>query len=229
MLDVTAMFSWSVSTATKYISSFPIPVEWVRGSSTTHPFINRQARQILLNDGHRQAAQFFNMFADQLDSGVVWVDNGLQSTCHLYDPDTKSGMWHWPSAAEKCKEFYQKALKLWQNKKHARAMFYLGAALHLVQDVCVPHHASCRIFNGHVDFEHWAEQRKYSYQAEKGGLYGIADQPEDWIAENAKLAKQHYSLVNQGLLEDYHRATGILLPRAQHTSAGFLLHFYKQL
>ncbi|SHE57939.1 phospholipase C [Desulforamulus putei DSM 12395] len=182
-----------------------------------------------MNDGYKQAAQFFNMFADQLDSGVVWVDNGLQSACHLYDPDTKSGMWHWPSAAEKCVEFYHKALKLWHNKKHARAMFFLGAALHLVQDVCVPHHASCKIFNGHVDYESWVEIRRHHYLTEDGGIYQISDQPQDWITENAKLAKQYFSLVSQGLPEDYHRATAVLLPRAQQTTAGFLLHFYNQL
>lgn len=83
------MFSWSVSTATKYISSFPFPSEWVIGVSSTHTFINQQGRKVLLNDGYKKEAQFFSMFANQLDSGVVWVDHGLQSTCHLYDPDTK--------------------------------------------------------------------------------------------------------------------------------------------
>ncbi len=32
-------------------------------------------------------------------------------------------------------------------------MFYLGAALHLVQDMCVPHHSLGIIFDGHKEFE----------------------------------------------------------------------------
>lgn len=223
------MFDWSVSVAAKCISSLPLPVEWVRGTGSTHPFINEQARIILLNDGYKQAAHFFDMFAHQLDNGVVWVDYGLQSACHLYDPDSRSGMWHWPSAAEKCSEFYRKALKLWHSQKHARAMFYLGAALHLIQDVCVPHHATCHLFNGHMAYENWVENRKSHYPAENGGIYHISRHPQEWIAENAKLAKQYFHLVSRGNTEDYHRATDVLLPRAQQTTAGFLLHFYNQI
>lgn len=181
------------------------------------------------NDGHRQAAQFFELFSEQLDRGVVWVDNGFRSTCHLYDPDTRSGMWRWPSAAEKCSEFHNKALDLWQKKKHFRAMFYLGAALHLIQDVCVPHHASCKLFSGHAEFEEWAGNRKENYCVERHGIYEVSETPEQWIIENARLAKNHYQLVNQGLCADYHKATRILLPRAQQTTAGFLLNFYKQI
>lgn len=229
MLSITTMFSWSLSTATKYISSVPIPVEWVRGDSTTHGFINQQGRKILFNDGYKKAFHFFNMFADQLDNGVVWVDSGLKSTCHLYDPDKKAGMWFWPSAAEKCAEFYNKASRLCQGKKHARGIFYLGAAIHLIQDMCVPHHATCRLFGGHMDYEDWAEARKENYRVENGGIYEQAGKPEDWIAENARLAKDHYHLVGSGSPGGYHRATEILLPHAQRTTAGFLLHFYNQL
>lgn len=108
-------------------------------------------------------------------------------------------------------------------------MFFLGATLHLVQDLCVPHHASCNIFSGHKDFEQWAEKRKHDYKVDSGGIYGISDKPEEWIAENAKLAKSYYQLLLNGSDNDYHQATEILLPRAQHTTAGFLLHFYNQL
>lgn len=153
MSGVAAMFSFFVSTTTRYISSAPLPVQAIGGASSTHPFINEQGRQILRNDGYRKEAQIFYLFANQLDNGVVWVDKGLKSACHHYDSDTGTGMWLWPSAAEKCTEFFTRALKLWQKKRHALAMCFLGAAIHLVQDVCVPHHASCKIFNGHLEFE----------------------------------------------------------------------------
>ena len=229
MLNVTAMFSWSVSTATKYISTAPIPVQGVKSASSTHTFINENGRQILLNDGYRRAAQFYRMFAGQLDSGVVWIDTGLKSICHHYDPETGGGMWLWPSAAVKCLEFFNRSLKLWRDKKHARAMFFLGAATHLVQDVCVPHHASCRVFSGHRDYENWAEKRKEQYMIESGGIYGVSGSPEKWVAENARVAKDYYTLVINRDNGEYHRATEILLPLAQRTTAGFLLHFYNQL
>ena len=229
MLSITMMLSWSLATADKYIASMPIPIEWVRGDSATHSFINEQGRKILFNDGHKKAFQFFQIFAEPLDSGVLWVDTGLKSTCHLYDPDTQSGMWFWPSAAEKCTEFYNKARKLWQQKKHDKAIFYLGAAIHLVQDMCVPHHAACKIFGSHMDFEDWAESHKDHYKVTRGGIYDLALKPEEWIAENARLAKAFYPLVEDGARTGYHQAAEILLPQAQRTTAGFLLQFYNQL
>lgn len=229
MLNVATIFSRFVATTTKYVSSASPSIQMVGGTSSTHPYINKQGVQILFNDGYRKEAKLFNLFTDQLDNGVVWIDKGLKSTYHHYDPDTGTGMWLWPSAAEKCSDFFTKSLKLWQNKKHALAMFFLGAAIHLVQDVCVPHHASCKVFNGHVEFEGWAEDRKDSYSIDSGGIYGISGKPEEWIAENARLAKNYYSLVENNSPDGYHRAIEILLPRAQRTTAGFLLHFYNQL
>ncbi|KJS17200.1 MAG: phospholipase C zinc-binding protein [Peptococcaceae bacterium BRH_c4b] len=229
MINVTVAFSWSVSTATKYISSVSLPVQGVKGASSTHTFINESGSQILHNDGYSRAAHLFRIFAGQLDGGVVWIDKGLKSTCHHYDPDTGGGMWLWPSAAEKCLEFFNRALALWRDKKHARAMFFLGASAHLVQDVCVPHHASCKVFSGHRDYESWVEKRKDNYRVDRSGIYDIAGSPEEWVAENARQAKDCYDLVSKGSPEEYHQATQLLLPYAQRTTAGFLLHFYRQL
>jgi phospholipase C len=229
MLNVTSMFSILVTTTTKHISMTSLPVQGVKGASSTHSFITDQARQILENDGYKKAAQVFNIFDEQLENGVVWVDKGLKSTCHYYDPDTGTGMWLWPNAAQKCADFFYKSLSLWQRKKHTMAMFFLGAATHLVQDVCVPHHAACKMFNCHLEYENWVEKRKKNYLVDCGGIYGISNKPEEWISENARLAKEYFHSVGNGTQEGYHKATKELLPRAQFTTAGFLLNFYNQL
>lgn len=229
MLNFVALFNRSVFATTKYISSIPFPVEWLIGTSSTHTFINQQSRLLLARDGHVKAAQLYCLFKNQLDSGVVWVDQGLKSACHLYDPDTQSGMWWWPSALDKCLGFYNKSVKLWHKRKHAQAMFFLGAASHLVQDVCVPHHASCKLFNGHQDFEQWVEKKKNNYIVESGGIYRPSAAPEEWVIDNARLAKAHLDLVVNRSAANYHRAAEILLTHAQRTTAGFLLNFYRQL
>lgn len=223
------MFNRSVSATVKYFTASSPPAQGGREFGGTHAFINEQGREILFNDGYRKAANFYKMFASQLDAGVLWIDRGLKSACHHYDPDTGSGMWFWPTAAEKCSDFFSKAQNLWRSKKHARAMFFLGAATHLVQDLCVPHHAVCRLFGGHVNYEGWAEKRKLDYKVDRGGIYDISGNPEDWIVDNARLAKEHLFLVDNNSTEDYHRATKALLPRAQFTTAGFLLLFYNRI
>ncbi|NMA52248.1 MAG: phospholipase [Peptococcaceae bacterium] len=206
--------------------SMSIPTQMVKGASTTHVFNNIQGRQILLNDGYKKEAHLFNIFTDQLDCGVQWVDKGLKSCCHLYDPDSKSGMWLWPNAAEKCSELFNKAVSLWKKKNHPKSMFYLGAALHLVQDLCVPHHAVCNVLYGHQEFEDWSELRKYNYTVEDGGIYDISGKPEDWVAENARQAKKYFPLVKGRSTENNHYTVAKLLPLAQRTSAGFLKFFY---
>ncbi|MDF9408873.1 MAG: Phospholipase C precursor [Pelotomaculum sp. PtaB.Bin013] len=224
--SVTAIFNRFICNTTISVSSLALSLQAVNSSTSTHPFINEQGRRILYNDGNKKAAQLFYLFAGQLDSGVVWIDKGLKSACHHYNPNTGSGFWLCPNAADKCTDLFSKAIKLWRREKHALAIFFLGAAVHLVQDVCVPHHASCKIFNGHLDFELWVEKRKSNYQIVSDGTYEISDKPAEWIAENARLAKRYCHLVENNLPGDYHQAVEVLLPRAQRTTAGFFMHFY---
>lgn len=229
MLNITTMFSRFVLSTTNYVCQTPIPLQMVRGASSTHVFNNEQGRKILLNDGFKKEAQLFNMFSGQLDSGLIWIDKGLKSVYHYYDPDSGTGMWLLPSAAEKCSVFFNRSLIMWRNKKHNLAMFFLGAALHLVQDLCVPHHAACRVFDGHQEFEDWAETRKDNYRVESGGIYAVSDKTEEWVADNARLAKKYYPLVTSHTPDCNHHAAKILLPRAQKTTAGFLKHFYDRI
>ncbi|MFZ5643106.1 MAG: zinc dependent phospholipase C family protein [Bacillota bacterium] len=195
----------------------------------THSFLIKQGVQIVLNDGNSRSAHLFNMFSEQLNNGVLWVDSGLKSACHYYDPYNGSGIWFWPNAAKKCSEFFLRALEMWKNKKHYQSMFLLGAAVHLVQDLCVPHHASCKVFCGHQHYEDWAGKRKLEYRVDSKGIYDISYNPEDWIVENARFAKEYYPMVDNNSTEGYHRATQSLLPRAQLTTAGFLLLFYDRI
>ncbi len=228
-MSVAVLFSRSIVATASLISSVSCPDKGVTGAGSTHSFINGQGRRILYNDGYRKEALFFSMFASHLDDGVIYIDRGMKSACHYYDPDTGSGMWFWPGAAEKCSEFVVRALKLWRGKKHAKAMFFLGAAVHLVQDLCVPYHAACRALGGHMDFEAWVEKRRNNYRAESGGIYDISDRPEDWVAENARLAKDCFHLIKDRETEGYHSVAKKMLTRAQLTTAGFLLDFYRRL
>lgn len=229
MLNVTSMFSILVTNTTKNVSMNSLPVQGVKGASSTHSFIINQAIKILENDGYKKAARIFSIFDEQLENGVVWVDKGLKSACHYYDPDTGTGMWLWPSAAKKCAVFFHKSIHLWQRKKHAMAMFFLGAATHLVQDVCVPHHAACKMFNCHLEYENWVVKRKENYKVDSGGIYEISLNPEEWISENARLAKNYFHFVGNSSQAGYHKATEVLLPRAQYTTAGFFHNYYNQL
>jgi phospholipase C len=200
----------------------------VKGAGSTHSFCTHQALVILENDGFTKAANVFSYFLTQLDSGVTWADKGFKSIYHYYNPDTKQGKYNLMSAAELCDIYMDKAIKLWKNKKHSKAMFYLGAASHLVQDMCVPHHAYCTAAYGHHYFEKWAEQYKEDYKVDGDGIYMAFQSASQWIHLNALYSKNYFDFVkSENSEEDYHLATSVLLPRAQRTTSGFWLNFYR--
>ena len=156
---------------TKKYASISTAKSIVKGASFTHSFCIFQALNILYNDDFTKVADIFKYFLKELNDGVVWADKGFKSIHHYYNPDTGYGKCHLTSAAQLCADYTSKAIKLWKNKKHHQAMFYLGAAAHLIQDMCVPHHACCVAMDGHHYFEKWAEDHREEYLVEHAGMY----------------------------------------------------------
>ena len=214
--------------STKKCASISSVKSTVQGACSTHSFCTYQALDILKNDGFTKPALTFGYFLKQLEDGVRWADKGFKSIYHYYDPDTKKGKYKFMSSAELCDAYTEKAVRLWKNKKHHDAMFYLGAASHLVQDMCVPHHACCAATKGHHYFEKWAEKHKEDYRANDGGIYEFFKSASEWVHFNALYSKRYFKFVNlNSSEEEYHLATSVLLPRAQKTTSGFWLNFYR--
>jgi len=214
----------SLAQPVSYFSSVSIPRQ-ILGASSTHIFCNRQGQIILGNDGYKQTAQLFSRFSNDLNKGVIWADRLWRSMTHHYNPETNRGVWPIASSAQKCKAYFRKALILWREGKQAKAMFFLGAAVHLIQDACVPHHALCQMFDGHLKYEKWAKERVNNYKVNSSGLYHHGNAPEEWVSANARVARGFYNHVNSfGNDELYHQATSTLLVLAQRSTAGFF-HF----
>lgn len=191
----------------------------------THLFINQQARLILRRDGWEREARLLDGFAAALDEGTVWADRWLKNNCHYYDPTCGAGLWLCDNAANKCQQFFFRALALWRGRQQHRAMRFLGAAVHLVQDLCVPHHATRQVFHGHAEYEKWVEQNYHSYAVEDKGTYHPARRPAVWVVSNATVSWAFYHLVCTFSPASYHAATSVLLPLAQRSTAGFLHSF----
>ncbi|MGV8145338.1 MAG: zinc dependent phospholipase C family protein [Alkaliphilus sp.] len=199
----------------------------MQAENPTHSLCISQAITILQNDGFTKAATIFAHFLGQLDAGVVWADRGFESIQHYYDTVTEHGKWHLTSAAKLCEKYTDEAASCWKNRKHSQAMIFLGAAAHLVQDMCVPHHACCVALQGHHYYEKWAQRNRNEFKVEHEGIYKDFKFAVEWIRFNALFSRDFFPLVNSGSSEnDLVTATNVLLPRAQRTTSGFLLHFY---
>ncbi|MBM7854121.1 phospholipase C [Desulfohalotomaculum tongense] len=192
----------------------------------THIFLNNQAVKILYNDGYHKISKYLRNYLQDINRGVLWADKGWKNFSHYLNPYTGKGIWPWPNAKSECNYYFKKTIKYWQKGLLDKCMFYLGAAVHLVQDMCVPHHARGAALSGHSDYERWVQRHYMQYAVNHNGLYNAANSVDEWININAKLSWAFFPQVCKETPEaNYHRATSILLTRAQRSTAGFMLYF----
>ncbi|MCL6609967.1 MAG: zinc dependent phospholipase C family protein [Peptococcaceae bacterium] len=198
----------------------------IYGGGETHLFLNRQALTMLKNDGMLRPYQVLLKYKSIIDLGNLWADQGLKFFAHYYEPKEGKGILPWISAKTLAQKYFISSLYHWKKGNHERSMFYLGALAHIVQDMCVPHHAMGIPFNGHRKFELWALKNKHKFKLEDGGIYGVFDNIMDLIDNNAYIAKKYYTdLLNFNV--KYYNATKDTLHLAQKTTAHLFDYFVK--
>ncbi|SHE48224.1 zinc dependent phospholipase C family protein [Desulforamulus putei] len=198
-----------------------------RRPRNTHHFCNRQAVQILRRDGLQSEALFFQSYLDVLNHGSSWSDRGFKNISHYYNYRENTGLWHGPDAPTECRYYFNRAIKHWRRGRREKAIFYLGAAGHILQDLCVPHHAGGLVFSGHKYFEDWARDHYEDFATSLGGLYDLGGCAGDWVKQNAMVAAGYLPEVMEDNAPAVEKVCGLLLQRAQRTTAGFL-HFFIQ-
>lgn len=213
--------------AAKVVLSATVPAQrLMQRPALTHLMCNRQAQIILFKDGFKEETEIVEEFVLYLNKGVLWADQGVKNLSHFLNPRNLKGLYGWTDAATECSVYWNKAVKYWHGHNFEKAFFYLGAAIHLVQDACVPHHAMGVLFEGHQEYEDWAEANRDGYRVQDQGIYELGKYPADWLRANAIAAIKNFHLVRADAGEHrYHRATQTLLPRAQRVTAGFLHYF----
>lgn len=213
--------SWN---AVKLFLAAGTPIQkLVSGKGDTHLFCINQALLILKNDGAKPYARNISNYIDFLNRGVLWADKGWKNFSHYFDPVYRQGFGPWPDARMEFDIFLKKALSHWKRGDRGKYYFYLGAALHLIQDLCVPHHAKGIAFCGHKEYENWVLNNYDDFGVETGGIYKRFSTPSDWILFNARIARCYFPYVsNIATHTSYRLATNTLLPLAQRSTAGFL-------
>jgi phospholipase C len=197
-----------------------------------HVFINEQAIEILKNDGFHEAFDFYTLNKDSLQDGVVWADQDFRSREHFYNPYTQKGLYGCKSSKQRFRKYYEYALVYWDCGDKDKAMFYLGAAVHLIQDSTIPQHGSVKLLKSHRKYEQWIHKvhdNFFHYSASGGGTY--FDSPYEYIERNAREAIEahtKYSLIRD-TSEKFLRIANRTFPLAQKTTAGCLMNFYNKI
>ncbi len=204
----------------------------IRTQCKVHKFINIRALTILKNDKYLKEYNFFNQYIKEVNKGAVWADQDYRSASHFYNPFKKKGLFGRKDALELAVEYHQKALDLWQEEELKEAMFYFGAALHLVQDMTVPQHANIRLLDNHRQYKNYIK-RSYKYVKEfqvETGAY-LLDSIEDYIRFNTRVAiriNKHFKNIADEE-ERFYRIARCGLPLAQRTTAGAMVLFFREI
>ena len=197
-----------------------------------HVFINEQAIEILKNDGFHEAYEFYKQNKSCLHEGAVWADQDFKSREHFYNPYTERGLYGCKSSKQRFEKYYASALVHWDCGDKDKAMFYLGAAVHLVQDSTIPQHGSVKLLKSHRKYEQWIHKVHNDflhYSVSEGGIY--YDSPCDYIEKNSKeaiFAYRKYSLIKNPS-EKFFKIANRTFPLAQKTTAGCLMNFYNKI
>ncbi|WP_234978632.1 zinc dependent phospholipase C family protein [Anaerosalibacter sp. Marseille-P3206] len=207
----------------------PIKKSIIKTQCKVHKAINLDALIILKNDIYTDEYNFFYNFILDINEGAVWADQDFKSSNHLYNPYKKRGLYVRKNAMDLAVEYYYKALSLWRNEEFSESLFYLGATLHIIQDMTIPQHANIRLLDNHHQYESYVK-RTYDYIRDfqvKKGTY-LLDTVEDYIRFNARVAIKIYNnfkTISNDEKRFYH-ITKCALPLAKRTTAGAMVMFY---
>lgn len=207
------------------VAGSPIQKIIDRGGET-HIYINNQALQILKNDDKSFTVSIIEGYKQYIDMGNLWADKGWKCFAHYYNQNGK-GIIPWISAFTECSNYFEAALFFWKMDKCQKAMFYLGAAAHIIQDMCVPHHAMGIAFNGHRKFESWAMLNKNLFKAKNSGLYNAYPNLKELINSNSESARKYYDDVSEYNTNGYMKAAKELLSLSQKTTAYLFDYFIR--
>jgi phospholipase C len=210
----------------------PIKKRIMQTECRVHKFINNQSLIVLKNDGYMEVYKLMNSYINDINNGVVWADQDLKSSNHFYNPHKNKGLYGNSDAQKECIAHYTKALNEYFHGNIKNAMFYLGAACHLIQDLTIPQHANVNLLKDHRSYENWVIRTHIhhdEFKLEKGGIY--LNSLKDYINFNSKEAinvyRKHCHVKNRNLR--FHAITSVILTMAQATTAGLMFKFYNDI
>ncbi len=210
----------------------PIKKQIINTPCSIHKFINLQSLEIIKNDNYLDAFNFFSDNLIALNDGVVWADQDFKSSGHFYNPYKERGLYGNRDALSLAREYYNSTIECWKKANLQDSMFYLGATMHIIQDMTIPQHANIKLLDSHRQYENFVRRNYQSYKdfiAEDGGYY--FDNIDEFVKYNSRNAISIYNKLKEieNENERFYKLTKYILPLAQRTSAGCLMRFYKDI
>jgi len=210
----------------------PVKKRIMKTHCIVHKFINIQAIEILKNKEYTEAHNFYKKYIKELNKGVTWADQDFKSSNHFYHHIKGTGLYGFSNALAEFEKYYKCALRFIEAGDTRQAIFYFGAACHLIQDATVPQHVNNKLLKNHRNFELWIIGKLMSdYSFPVTNEIIKEDNIQDYVKNNALFASKTYNAnVNIKEKEDrYNKVSSIIIQRAQKTTAGLMLNFYDEI
>lgn len=210
----------------------PIKRSIVNTHCKVHKFINVKALKVLYNDGYLDEYNFFCSYMESINDGAVWADQDFKSTNHFYHPYKNKGLYGRCSAMDLGIDYYYKAIDFWNSGDFNKSLFYLGASMHIAQDMTIPQHANIKLLDNHKQYETFVK-RTYRYIGEFNidtGAY-LLSSIENYIKFNARISLKVYKRF-KNISDDeerYYRIARCGLPLSIRTTAGAMVTFYSDI
>ncbi|MFA5523281.1 MAG: zinc dependent phospholipase C family protein [Tissierellales bacterium] len=203
----------------------------IKTEAKVHQFINIHALNILKENGHYVEYNGFKKHINTLNKGAVWADQDFKSINHFYNPIIKKGLYGHGNALKLTQKYYKIALDSFIENNIEKSMFYLGASIHIIQDLTIPQHVNIRLLDNHRQYENYV---KLAYN--KVREFGTLEKPiqfdriEDFVRFNTKVALQIFKQFKKIKDDDlrFYKTTRCSLPLSQRTTAGCLIMFYRK-
>lgn len=204
----------------------------IKTEAKVHQFINNHAIEILKENGYILEYEVMKKYIEHINKGAVWADQDFKSINHFYNPTKKRGLYGHSNALKLTRKYYDIAVDSYRENDIENSMFYLGASIHIIQDLTIPQHVNIRLLDNHRQYENFV---KIAY--DKVREFVTLDSPiifdklEDFVRFNTKVAlrihKKFRNIKNDELR--FYKVTCCVLPLAQRTTAGCMIMFLKEI
>lgn len=212
--------------------------------SDNHQELTQDALITLRNDGRGRIVDWMERLSvrDEYIHGARDADMFARYRDHYYCPETERGLGdleNHSGAFRSAREDFEIRLSRAQDYMKTdveKAMYYLGWATHLLQDMYSPHHTQLEPLKGHSAFEDYASDNINMNYTHYGGYYdwpeNVSEDPTMWIHDAAETGAEYYEYVvdnstNDPTEEDLEYAWSQLQPKAIRQTAGFLDWFFE--
>jgi len=216
--------------------------------------------EILKNDGHEDfhlllhstdeltGKTYLQMLTDGTrDADIPFSGGYICHMKHFHHPWSHRGYLSRTSSADTTAKLFTIAANNWQAGSKHKAIYHLGRALHLVQDIFVPHHAGITAFKGHGQLEQWLLDNWKDYQVQNGGYYNwnknfcnaqgtchqvMSTNIYDWIDYGSHISIDWYNtFFAEGRYseDDFKEIAPLIIPNVLRLSAGLIHKFFSQI